>query len=50
MKRSEALRYLGNVFYEQNLEPDEADELADEVLSYLEENVGLKEWDKEDEK
>ena len=37
MKRSKILRYLENVFYENNLDPDEAMEEAEMVLSKLEE-------------
>ena len=37
MKRSKVVNYIANMFYEQNVDPEEADELGEEVLSKLEE-------------
>ena len=37
MKRSKVVNYIANMFYEQNVDPEEADELGEQVLSRLEE-------------
>lgn len=36
MKRSEVVRYIANMFYEQNVEPEECDKLAEQLLHKLE--------------
>lgn len=38
MKRSEILNYIANYLYECNVDPEEADEGAEQILSHIEDS------------